>query len=336
MYYDNNGKRSVENLKRAVNSYPIVFFALAVSVACLAGSLDFKRLESENGGFCYGNFGGEANLAGFSEDKFNGNVLDSFGFKNMQRNVPCSLGLDLLTKILVDGKEKFLYVKSGSKVSDVLKAGGISIGAFDEINFKLDETVRDCTPIIIKRVNINTHVERVQIPYSTKEIPTNDLYVGQTQVKTVGENGEIEKVFENRIVDGKIVEIKEVGCNIIKPKVDQVVFVGTRKKSRSVGGMLSSFGGRNGDVATVTAYCDRGRTATGTQAGPGTIAANLKKVKPGTKLKFVNLKTNQTEYEGVVTDTGGALKSGKADFDIWLKSEKLCKDFGVKKYRIVF
>lgn len=73
------------------------------------------------------------------------------------------------------------------------------------------------------------------------------------------------------------------------------------------------------DKYNATAYCHKGRTASGILTRPGIIAADPRIHKLGSKVKV-----NGKEY--LVADTGGAIKGKR--IDIWMGSCSDARKFG--------
>lgn len=81
--------------------------------------------------------------------------------------------------------------------------------------------------------------------------------------------------------------------------------------------------GANRGKFTATAYCLRGKTASGRMVGNGVIAADPRVLKLGTK---VNLGAGAYSGNYVVADTGGRIKGNK--IDIWMASCAEARRFG--------
>jgi 3D (Asp-Asp-Asp) domain-containing protein len=70
---------------------------------------------------------------------------------------------------------------------------------------------------------------------------------------------------------------------------------------------------------SVTCYDLTGSTATGSQAGPGTIAVDPSVIPFGTVLRM-------NGYKGTAKDTGGAIKGHR--LDIWMATDQDCFNWG--------
>ena len=74
-----------------------------------------------------------------------------------------------------------------------------------------------------------------------------------------------------------------------------------------------------------TAYCDRGPTKSGVRAQPGVVAADLRRLPLGTRLR---ISAPGQRYAGVYTvlDTGSKIKG--RDLDIFMPSCRAARRFG--------
>ena len=73
------------------------------------------------------------------------------------------------------------------------------------------------------------------------------------------------------------------------------------------------------------------------KAGPGCIAADPKKIAPGTYIKVYNRGTDTLIYEGVMCDLCG--KATRVDYllvDVWLPNKNDCKNWGIKNVTIEY
>lgn len=79
-------------------------------------------------------------------------------------------------------------------------------------------------------------------------------------------------------------------------------------------------------VFEATCYAEHGGTASGSPAGPGSIAVDPNVIQMGTHLRV------EGYGEGVAMDTGGAIK-GRI-IDIWKPTEAECDDWGRQKVEV--
>jgi 3D (Asp-Asp-Asp) domain-containing protein len=85
------------------------------------------------------------------------------------------------------------------------------------------------------------------------------------------------------------------------------------------------------ETYVATAYSLRGRTASGTWVAKGTIAADPRVLKMGSRV-FVDAPGTAHDGLYVVRDTGGKIK--KRRIDIWMPSRKAAIQFGVRSVRV--
>lgn len=76
-------------------------------------------------------------------------------------------------------------------------------------------------------------------------------------------------------------------------------------------------------ICEATAYCEQGTTATGTQAGPGSIAVDPTIIPLGSHLYV------EGYGEGWAVDTGSAIRG--YIIDVWLPDPQTCREWGRKK-----
>jgi 3D (Asp-Asp-Asp) domain-containing protein len=82
---------------------------------------------------------------------------------------------------------------------------------------------------------------------------------------------------------------------------------------------------------TATAYCDRGPTKSGVRAQPGVVAADLRRLPIGTRVRIV---APGESYAGVYTvlDSGSAIRG--RDLDIFMPSCRSARRFGKRPVQV--
>ena len=80
-----------------------------------------------------------------------------------------------------------------------------------------------------------------------------------------------------------------------------------------------------------TAYCDRGATKSGVRAQPGVVAADVRRLPLGTKLRLI---APGQPYEGTYTvlDTGSKIRG--RDLDIFMTSCSRARRFGKRPVQV--
>lgn len=153
--------------------------------------------------------------------------------------------------------------------------------------------------------------ESVSIPFTTRQVADAGLAAGTTVVDAAGTAGGQSQVFEDQLVDGVVVE-STLLQELATPPAERVVRVGTKivVAQPSVLPSDPTVGYVQAIVGSATSYCLTGRTATGTLAGPGSIAVDPAVIKLGSHLYVPGY------GYGWAVDTGGVIKGTL--IDVWL------------------
>lgn len=86
--------------------------------------------------------------------------------------------------------------------------------------------------------------------------------------------------------------------------------------------------------AKATAYTGDPATASGRTPMPGHIAVNPKEYPYGTELYVVSADGKYIYGYCVAADTGGFVKKGNTDIDVYLDNEDMCDDWGNREVKI--
>lgn len=256
--------------------------------------------------------------------------------------------------VQIDGQTKVIQTLSRD-VAGALKDGGIALGEKDRVEPALTAPISKDTAITVKRVVEKMVEEEERVTY--QEIRKNDplLERGKTKVLQAGQEGKAIAHYKVTMEDGKEVSRELVGRDVITPKKDLVVAVGTavamRTEDNSQPVLVASAGmiSRGGKVfrpkkvltgVTLTAYSPEGggkhpsspgygRTATGVKAQPGhTIAVDPRVIPYGWWVYIDGVGYRRAE------DTGGAMKGGK--IDVYVSTESEAVRFGRKRNKTVY
>ena len=174
-----------------------------------------------------------------------------------------------LTLTIADGNTKTeVEVGSGTKVSDILKAAGITLGDKDTCVPDLNAEITDSSiKITVNRytepaaTEAPTAAEEVKeekvtekIAYSTREEYSSALYEGEREVTRKGVEGEREITYKVTYADGKETAREKISEKVIKEPVDEIVTIGTGSDNDGYDGSDES--GRT-EVSRVPYYdCD--------------------------------------------------------------------------------
>lgn len=230
--------------------------------------------------------------------------------------------------VKADGGQTVLRTVEAT-VSDVLAQAEIEYNDGDIINIPLDETVSGESVIELNRVSSSTVTETETVEYETEKVNTDELYIGQTKVKTAGQNGKIEYTYAVTYVDGVETERQLVGQETVKETVNKVVLVGTKKKPTVVTSSTpTSYKAVYTMTATAYTYGNDGgnMTATGIRPYRGIVAVDPNVIPLGTKLYIETSDGSYVYGTAVAADTGGAIKGNK--IDVFLETYGECRNFG--------
>jgi len=257
--------------------------------------------------------------------------------------------------VQVDGQTKVIQTLNRD-VAGALKDGGIAISEKDRVEPALTASLTKDSAISVKRVVEQTVDVEEKVTF--QEIRKNDpsLEKGKSRVLQSGQEGKAIAHYKLVMEDGKEVSRELVSRDVLAPKKDHVIAVGTAApalqtddKSQRVlvasAGMVS----RGGKVfrpkkvltgVTLTAYSPSGggkhpsspgygRTATGVKAKAGhTIAVDPKVIPYGWWVYIDGVGYRRAE------DTGGAMRGGKIDVFVGTESEAV--QFGRKRNKTVY
>ena len=245
-----------------------------------------------------------------------------------------------------DGKSVKAKVPVTATVEDAVTAAGFTVGKDDVLNVDKTETVTAGMSIKLDQVSYRETETTQEIPYETIQEETDELDQGETQVKTVGENGSRTIVTREKLVNGQVVETEEISNTVVKEPVNEVVLVGTREvvqaqaapsygAASTSGGVLIDHDGNQiaytavytGSATAYTAPAGSS-TASGRPAQYGNVAVNPNLIPYGSRLYICSPDGSYVYGYAVAADTGGALMSGSALVDVYFDTLGECYGFG--------
>jgi len=257
--------------------------------------------------------------------------------------------------VQVDGQTRMVETKSRD-VEGVLRDANIKLGEKDRVIPELGTSLRKDSAIQVKRVV--EQIVQVEEKLTFQEIRKNDpsLTKGETRVLQSGQEGKAIAHYKLVTEDGKEISRELIKREVVVPKKDRVVAVGTapavvQADDSSQRVMVASAGlvSRGGKVfrpkkvlngVTLTAYSPEGggkpagspgygRTATGVMAKPGhTIAVDPKVIPLGWWVFIEGIGYRRAE------DVGGAIRGNK--IDVFVSTQQEAIKFGRKRNRTVY
>lgn len=252
-----------------------------------------------------------------------------------------------------DGEFQKLFMTKGT-VKDAVEKSGIKLGKDDIVVPSLDTPLSGLTDIRIFRIKYDTEIETQTVEHGTKVTYSDDMYIDEKIVVSEGVDGEKRVFYTAKYIDGKLDEKIFEREKVTKKPVDEVVKVGTKKRAT-----LASHKNNNTPISDLAvpadlkldkngipadyAYCVEGKataytgdpeTASGRTPMPGHIAVDPKEFPYGTELYVVSADGSYVYGYCVAADTGGFVKMGNTDIDLYMDNEDMCNDWGNRGVKI--
>lgn len=252
-----------------------------------------------------------------------------------------------------DGESQKLFMTKGT-VKDAIEKSGIKLGKDDIVVPSLDTPLGGLTDIRIFRVKYDTKKETQPVEYETEVVRSDDMYIDEKEVVTKGVDGEKAVFYTAKYVDGKLEDKIFEKERVTKKPVNEVIKVGTKKRAT-----LASHKNNNAPISDLAvpadlrldengipvdyAYCVEGKataytgdpeTASGRTPMPGHIAVDPKEFPYGTELYVVSADGSYVYGYCVAADTGGFVKMGNTDIDLYMDNEDMCDDWGNRGVKI--
>ena len=250
-------------------------------------------------------------------------------------------------KVKADGKNRDVQIADGT-VKDTLEKAGITLSKEDKVSPSLDTPINSFTKIRITRIKKRTKVVKEEIPFETEVVPSDDLMLGQSEIVKEGVNGTKIKYYSQKLMDGAVAESKLKKEVIKKKPVTEIKKVGTKSFDNlaayeDTGYAISELEApetlkldKNGVPkkykkvirGKATAYASGTITSTGKKPMPGYIAVDPKKIPYGTELYITSADGKYVYGYCKAEDTGGFVKMGNTDVDLFMNNTEMCFDWG--------
>ncbi|WP_277050125.1 resuscitation-promoting factor [Ruania albidiflava] len=142
------------------------------------------------------------------------------------------LDLPLITDgavtIVVDDEERSIDIDGSATLQQVLVKAEITLGNQDEVNVTMGE---DGAPVVtVVRHTTETRTETRVVEHDSVQRETDELYDDQSRVVQEGRDGERTITYRDHLVDGEVVDSKELSDEVTTDPVDRVVEVGTAER----------------------------------------------------------------------------------------------------------
>ena len=147
--------------------------------------------------------------------------------QKLSENTEIMVSRSVTVTVSYDGKETEVSLLGGT-VKDACKEAGLKEVNPEEVNFDLEEALKDGMEIKVKKVERKTIEETQTVAYPTETKKTSSLKKGKTKIKQKGQEGEKKLVYEVTYVDGKETKKELQEEIIIKEPVTEVILKGTK------------------------------------------------------------------------------------------------------------
>lgn len=252
-------------------------------------------------------------------------------------------------KITADGITSEHEV-SAATVRAALEKCGVEVSDDDRLNVEAKARPADGMHIIVTRVTTEEVTETEEVDYPTEYLDSDELYEGDTEIRTPGEKGEKKVTYKLIYIGGKLEDKEIVSEEVTKEPVPEVVVRGTKAGEGS--SPSNSYDGGNGTgvsagtfvdvngstvsysqvlVGECTAYYPLNPgdiTSTGVTAGYGCIAVDPSIIPYGTRMYVTSPDGSVVYGYGVACDTGGAAMAGDIIADLCYNTEAECSIIG--------
>lgn len=130
--------------------------------------------------------------------------------------------------VVHDGKSEPV-VTNAATAGGLLRQAGVGIGPHDRVEPSI--VAYPSAGSVIKVVRVSEAIERVhsRIPFRKLTEKTDRLEFGIRQVGTPGADGVRAKIYRVTYEDGRATKKVALGTEVVKPAIDEVILIGTRR-----------------------------------------------------------------------------------------------------------
>ncbi len=270
--------------------------------------------------------------------------LSSLAYDGMEINIDRAYDV-----YVQDGDETYTYRTTGCKAGEAVYAVGLALGAEDELNVTADAELAEGDTVQVLRCSYEERTAEESIDFGTTVVEDSNLFEGQSRILSKGVCGTQEVLYRDKYLGTACVDSEPLRKTVTSEPINAVKAVGTRVFSVAGKVPISNLTlpegfelDDNGVPAdyeyymdgVATAYYGGGITASGIPAAVGYVAVDPKVIPYGTKLWVASLDGQYVYGYAIAADTGGFVKGGWADMDLYMDTEAECWQFGIRGVRI--
>lgn len=246
--------------------------------------------------------------------------------------------------------ERIEAVSQGEAVWELLERLGIDWGERDRISAPLDQQVYDGMLLTVELENQEIQTYTAVLPYETTFCADPDMPAGEKRVLIQGRNGKVcctalvtyrngteqsREIIREDVTVQPVPGVVAVGTGLIsdQPREDAAPVIGNGLIRLPTGEVLTY---SNEITSLATAYCDKGKTATGTQARVGAIAVDPRCIPYGTRMFIVTLDGEYVYGIATAEDCGSGEYIYDTRIDLHFDTYKECRQFGARWCKVYF
>lgn len=330
--------KTLQSLKTFVSHRAVAVVALVAAVATMMGYVTLNmRVVTINDG--------NENRSIVSMSTDSGLILKAAGLEVEEDDVVTSewefskgeinVSRAYDVTIAVDGVSRAISMTEGT-VADALKKAGIVLGEDDVVSVPVNTAVTADMSVTVDRVTFAERTETSVLAFGSTSYESSMYDKGETVVEVAGVNGEVKKVFTDRLVNGEVVESTLKEEVITKEPVDEVIAIGTyTAPTVSAGaGSTADFTYSAVYYGKATAYTNENGlagkyTSTGMLAQVGVVAVNPDIIPYGSRLFITTADGSYVYGYAIAGDTGGFIYSHPETIvDLFMNTAAECYQFG--------
>lgn len=244
-----------------------------------------------------------------------------------------------------DGENKAVnYLVPSMTLENTLKDLDIVLGEEDSANMALTDQVKEGAKIAITRVTYKEERVKEAIDYDVEYVDSSDPTLFGTRIKSEGQEGVKEIIYKKRYVNGKEVGREEIGSEVTKEPIAEVVERGTVSTGVSFTGKLTRYGAdcagcgnrtAAGLYITTNGVENAGKITLTSNGGEYYVLAADSSIPFGSIIKVSNHGYSLPDpFYGMVLDRGGAVTG--TTIDVFCGSESASFFSGGTSYSTQF
>lgn len=166
-------------------------------------------------------------------------ALEVAGYKNLEEaessqplsdpvrdQMEVTLRTQKLVQLLVGGESKTVATHA-VEVGDLLQEEQVVLDENDQIQPAQSAKLTDGLEVVVDRMEEETRVRQVEVPFSSRTEKTEDMPLGETRVKVAGQQGTRELVTKETRKNGQLIASVVLSDKVVKEPVEEVVLEGT-------------------------------------------------------------------------------------------------------------